>query len=145
MYYRVTLEEFDGDWVFILALKKGTPETIQQALDYADDSVSAEDKHGIRHYVLYKDGKIVQIHLYRALDIIPHPDPGNPASIPMPRMDAIMFGASPKPTLLITFKEGGKRDKTAYGLSPNVFLTFDGDDLAYLYIIDVYSVLSDVG
>jgi hypothetical protein len=144
MYYKVTLQEYDSNWVYVLTLKKGTPERAEQALTYADDYVSAADKHGIRHYVLYKDGKIIQIQLFQALDILPHTDPGNPASIGIPGMNAIMFGQPPKPTLLITFKEGGQRDGTAYALSPDVFLTYDGDELAYVYILDVYSVLSDV-
>ena len=34
---------------------------------------------------------------------------------------------------------------TAYALSPNVFLIFQGSELALLYVCDVYKVIAEVG
>lgn len=145
MYYKITLEEHDNNWVYVITLEKNTPTTTEQANKYADECLSAEDKHGIRHYVLRKGGKIVQIQLHQVLRILPHLNPKDPASIRMPAVEAIMFGKPQVPSLLIVFKESNIQKLTAYGLSPNVYLVFDGADLARLYITDVYAVVADVG
>jgi hypothetical protein len=63
----------------------------------------------------------------------------------MPAMDAIMFGNPPVPTLLLRFREEPPDSRTAYALSPNVFLIFQGSELADLYVTDVYAVIADVG
>jgi hypothetical protein len=62
----------------------------------------------------------------------------------MPGMHAIMFGNPPVPTLLLNFKKEPPDNRVAYALSPNVFLLFQGDELAQLYVTDVYAVIADV-
>ncbi|MBN2390105.1 MAG: hypothetical protein JXR84_05255 [Anaerolineae bacterium] len=132
MYYKFALEKHDDYWVYTLTFEKNIPTTVGQANEYADDCISAEDKHGIRHYVLLKGGKIVQIQLHQALQIMPYLDPDDPASIRMPAMQAIMFGNPLAPSLLLVFKESGLQDATAYGLSPNVYLVFDDSECSFL-------------
>lgn len=145
MYYKFTLEELHDYWVFVLTLDRDTPATIKEANEYADDQHSAEDDRGTRHYVLLKEKKIVQIQLHQALQILPYLNPDDPSSIKMPALHAIVFGNRAVPTLLIVFKEFNPPTLTAHALNPNVFLVFDGTDLARLYVLDVYSVLNDVG
>jgi hypothetical protein len=145
MYYKFTLEELDHDWAFVMTFDKNTPTTIKQANEYADEHLNAEDTHGIRHYVLLKGKRIIQIQLHQALKILPHLNPNDPSSIRMPAIQAIKFGNPPVPSLLIVFKEFNPQKLTAYGLSPNVFLVFDEAVLARLYITDVYSVMTNVG
>ena len=146
MHYKITLEELGDYWTYVLTLDKNTPTTLRGAAEYADEHISAEDKHGIRHYVLLKQKKIVQIQLHHALQIMPHLNPGDPSSLQMPTFHAIMFGRHQVPTLLIVFKEFTPKELAAYALSPNVFLVFDeAEHLARLYVTDVYTVLNDVG
>jgi hypothetical protein len=144
MRYKFTLQERDGSWVYVLAFGKDTPTDIGQVAKYSDNRVSAEDPHGIRHYVHLKGGKIVSIHLHDALRLLPHLDPDRPETIRMPGMEAIMFGNPPVPTLLVRFKEEPPDNRTAYALGPNVFLVFQGHELAHLYVTDVYAVIPDV-
>jgi hypothetical protein len=145
MRYKITLQERRGSWVYVIAFGKDTPTDIDQVAEYSDNCVSAEDPHGVRHYVHFKDGKIVQIQLHDALRLLPHLDPDHPESIRMPGMHAIMFGDPPVPTLLLLFKEEPPDNRTAYALSPNVNLVFQGRELAQLYVIDVYAMIADVG
>lgn len=144
MRYKITLQEHHGSWVYVIAFGKDTPTAIEQAAEYSDHSVSAEDAHGVRHHVYFKDGKIVQIQLYDALRLLPHLDPARPETIRMPAMHAIMFGQPPVPTLLLLFKDEPPDNRTAYALSPNVFLIFQGRELAQLYVTDVYAVIAEV-
>ena len=93
MRYRITLQEHRDDWVYVITFGEDTPTAIEQAGEYRDHFQSAEDLHGIRHFVLFKDGKIVQIQLHDALRILPHLDPERPETIRrMPGMHAIMSG-----------------------------------------------------
>src|SRR5262245_39144565 len=137
MRYKITLQEHHGSWVYVIAFGKDTPTAIEQAMEYSDHSVSAEDAHGVQHHVYFKDGKIVQIQLHDALRILPYLDPERPETIRMPAMHAIMFGQPPVPTLLLLFKDEPPDNRTAYALSPNVFLIFQGHELAQLYVTDV--------
>jgi hypothetical protein len=144
MRYKITLQEHHGSWIYVIAFGKDTPTPIEEAAAYSDNCVSAEDLHGIRHSVYFKDGKIVQIQLHEARRILPQLDPERPESIRMPAMRAILFGQPPVPTLLLSFKEEPPDNRVAYALSPNVFLVFHGDELAHLYVTDVYAVIADV-
>jgi hypothetical protein len=130
--------------VYVITIGKDTPTDMEQAAAYSDTSVSAEDLHGVRHHVYFRAGMIVQIQLHDALRILPHLDPERPESIRMPGMHAIMSGNPPKPTLLFQFREDPPDNRTAYALSPNVYLVFQGDELAQLYIFDVYSMIAEV-
>ncbi len=143
-YYKFTLEELGSDWAFVMTFDPKAPATIEQANEYADQCHSAEDKHGIRHWVLLKEGKIVQIQLHRALQLLPHLNPSNPSSIRMPALYTIKWGNPPLPSLLIVFKEYNPPKLTAYALDPNVFLVFAEDVLARLYIRDIDSVIPNV-
>ncbi|MFX0092539.1 MAG: hypothetical protein ACFFBD_12315 [Candidatus Hodarchaeota archaeon] len=145
MYFKITLEEYNNYWVYVLTLEKHTPTNIKQANQYADEHLSAEDKHGFRHYVLFKDEKIVQIQFHQALSILPYLNPDDPTSLRMPEMKAILFGNNRIPTLKITFKENYVHHGTAYALCPNVFLMFENGELAVLFITDVYSMIADPG
>jgi hypothetical protein len=144
MRYKFTLQERNGSWVYVLAFGKDTPTDIDQVAKYSDSCVSAEDFRGVRHYVHSKNGKIVSIHLHDALGILPHLDPDRPETVRMPGMHAIMFGDPPVPTLLLRFREEPPDNRTAYALSPNVFLIFQGGELAQLYLTDVYQVIAEV-
>jgi hypothetical protein len=144
MRYKFTLQERNGSWIDVLSFGKGTPTDIEEVARYSDSSVSAEDLHGTRHEVYFKAGKIVSIHLHDALRIHPHLDPERPETIRMPGMHAIMFGDPPVPTLLLLFREEPPDNRTACALSPNVFLVFQGDELAQLYVTDVYKVIPEV-
>jgi hypothetical protein len=144
MRYKITLQESDGSWVYVIAFGKDTPMRMEEAAKYSDNDVSGEDMNGVRHHVLFKDGKIVQIHLHDALRLLPHLDPERTETIRMPSMHAIMFGQQPVPTLLLKFREEPPDTRTLYALSPNVFLAFRGHELAQLYVTDVYSVIAEV-
>ena len=145
MRYKITLQERRGSWVYVIAFGKDTPTDIEQVAAYSDNCVSAEDPHGVRHFVHFKDGKIVQIQLHDALRILPHLDPERPESIRMPGMHATMFGNPPVPTLLLQFTEEPANNRTAHALSPNVYLVFRGQELAQLYVVNVYAMIADVG
>jgi hypothetical protein len=144
MRYRFTLQERDGSWVYVLCFGKDTPTEVEDVVAYSDNSVSAEDSHGVRHYVYSKAGKLVSIHLHDALRLLPYLDPARPETVRMPGMQAIMFGNPPVPTLLLMFRQESPDNRTAYALSPNVFLIFQGSELAQLYVTDVYAVIRDV-
>jgi hypothetical protein len=144
MRYKITLQQSNTSWVYVIAFGKDTPTDIEQIAEYSDNSVSAEDFRGVRHYVYSREGKIVQIQLHDALPILPHLDPERPESIRMPGMHAIMFGNPPVPTLLLQFREEPPNNRTAYALSQNVFLIFQGQELAHLYVTDVYAVIAGV-
>jgi hypothetical protein len=144
MRYKITLQKRDGSWVYVIAFGKDTPTEIEHIAGYSDNCVSAEDGLGIRHHVYSKNGKIVQIQLHEARRILPQLDPERPESIRMPAMRAIMFGQTPVPTLLLSFKETPPDTRVLYALSPNVFLAFQDDELAQLYVTDVYTVIADV-
>ena len=49
------------------------------------------------------------------------------------------------PTLLLQFRAEPPDNNTAYALSPNVYLVFQGAELALLYVFDVYKVIAEVG
>jgi hypothetical protein len=59
MYYNMTLQEHQDSWVYVITFGKNTPTAIGQAAQYRDRFDSAQDLHGTRHFVLYKNGKIV--------------------------------------------------------------------------------------
>ena len=144
MHYKITLQEHGGSWVYVIAFGKDTPTGVDEIAGYSDNSVSAEDPHGIRHSVHLKEGKIRQIQLHDALRILPGLDPARPETIRMPGMHAIMFGDPPVPTLLLAFRPEPPDNRTAYAISPNVYLIFQGRELAQLYVFDVYAVIPDV-
>lgn len=143
MKYKVGLTQGEGYCVYVIMFGD-TPDQFDDPADYSDDNLSAEGPNGIRHYVVTRNGKIVQIQLHEAPQVIPDLDPERPESIPMPGFHAIMRGNPPVPTLLLTFKDELPENNTAYALSPNVFLAFDDGQLAQLYITDVYNVIDDV-
>src|SRR5262249_19386278 len=116
----------------------------EDVVAYSDNCVSAEDAHGVRHYVYSRDGKLVSIHLHDALRLLPYLDPDRPETLRMPGMHAVMFGNPPVPTLLLQFREQPPDNRTAYALSPNVYLIFQGPELALLYVFDVYKVIAEV-
>ncbi len=86
----------------------------------------------------------MQIPLHDARRILPHMDPERPETVRMPAMHAIMFGNPPKPTLLMQFREEPPDNRTAYGLCPNVYLIFQGGELAQLHVVDVYAMIAEV-
>ena len=145
MRYRFTLQERDGAWVYVHCFGKDTPTEIEEVVAYADNCVTAQDAQGARHYVYSKSGKLVSIHLHDALRLLPYLDPARPETIRMPGMQAIMFGNPAVPTLLLQFRQEPPDNRTAYALSPNVFLIFQGPELSQLYVTDVYAVIADVG
>ena len=51
-------------------------------------------------------------------------------------------GNPPVPTVLLQFREEPADNRTAWALSPNVFLVFQGDELAHLFVLDVYQVIA---
>lgn len=59
-------------------------------------------------------------------------------------MNAIMFGNPPVPTLLLRFREEPPDTRTMWAICPNVFLIFQGGELAQLYVTDVYAVIAEV-
>jgi hypothetical protein len=144
MHYKFRLEKINGSWVYVIAFGKDTPTEPERAAEYSDHCHSAVDLHGIRHFVFLKAGKIVQIQLHDALRILPHLDPEHSETIRGPEMRAIKTGEPPQPTLLIEFKPYPLKSRTAYGLSPNVYLVFHDGELAELYIHDVYAMIADV-
>lgn len=145
MRYRFTLQQRGGSWVYVLCFGKDTPTEIEDVEAYSDNCVSAEDAHGVRHFVYSKDGYLVAVALHDALRLLPYLDPERPETLRMPGMHAVMFGDPPVPTLLLQFREQPPDNRTAYGLSPNVFLIFQGPELALLYVFDVYKVIAEVG
>lgn len=145
MRYRFTLQQRNGSWVYVLCFGKDTPTEIEDVEAYSDSSVSAEDAYGVRHYVYSKRGYLVAIALHDALRLLPYIDPDRPETLRMPGMHAIMFGNPAVPTLLLQFREQPPDNNTAYALSPNVFLIFQGPELALLYVFDVYKVIAEVG
>ena len=144
MRYKFTLQERNGSWVYVLNFGKDTPTEIEDVVAYSDNYVSAEDAHGVRHYVYSKGGKLVSIHLHDALRLLPYLDPARPETLRMPGMQAIMWGNPPAPTMLLQFRAEPPGNRTAYALSPNVYLIFRGRELALLYVFDVYSVIAEV-
>ncbi|HEY2586956.1 MAG TPA: hypothetical protein VGI81_14520 [Tepidisphaeraceae bacterium] len=144
MRYRFTLQERDGSWVYVLCFGKDTPTEIEDVVTYSDNCVSAEDAYGVRHYVYSKSGKLVSIHLHDALRLLPYLDPDRLETLRMPGMHAIMFANAPVPTLLLQFRAEPPDTNTAYALSPNVWLIFQGRELALLYVFDVYKVIAEV-
>ena len=115
-----------------------------QAARFSDHNVSAQDKLGIRHFVYFKQGKIIQIQLHDALRLFPHFDPKRPETIRMPEMHAITSGDPPEHTLLMLFKQDPLESRTAYALSPNVFLLFHGDELAQVHVTDARASIADI-
>jgi hypothetical protein len=144
MRYRFTLQERDCSWVYVLCFGKDTPTEIEDVAAYSDECVSADDAYGVRHFVHFKAGKLVSIHLHDALRLLPYLDPARPETLRMPGMQALMFGNPPVPTLLLQFRPEPPDNRTAFALSPNVFLIFQGRELALLYVLDVYAVIAEV-
>jgi hypothetical protein len=130
--------------VYVLSFGKDTPSAIDEVIAYSDGCVGASDFRGVRHHVYSRAGKIVSIHLHDALGILPDIDPDRPETIRMPKMHAIQFGNPPVPTLLLRFREEPPDTRTAYALSPHVFLIFQDCALAQLYVTDVYRVFAEV-
>lgn len=145
MKYQFTLQQRGGSWVYVLCFGKDTPIEIEDVEAYSDDAVSAEDAHGVRHFVYSKAGYLVAVALHDALRLFPYIEPDCPERLRMPEMHAIMFGNPAVPTLLLQFREQPPDNNTAYALSPNVFLIFQGSELALLYVFDVYKVIAEVG
>src|SRR5271166_1106983 len=137
MHYKITMQEQNDSWVYVITFGKNTPTAIEQAAEFSDNSVRSQDLLGIRHYVYFKHGKIVQIQLHDALRILPHLNPERPETICMPEMLATRTGEPPVPTLLMKFKQEALENRVAYALSPNVFLLFHGNELAQLHVTNV--------
>jgi hypothetical protein len=144
MRYRFTIQELDGSWVYVLCFGQNTPTEIEDVVAYSDNSVSAEDAQRVRHYVYFKAGKLVSIHLHDALRLLPYLDPDRPETIRMPGMQALMLGNPPVPTLLRQFREEPPDNRNAYALSPNVFLIFQRGALAQLHVTDAYATVADM-
>jgi hypothetical protein len=145
MKYRFTIQKRHGAWMYVLCFGKDTPTEIEDVEAYSDSTVSAEDAHGVRHFVYSKGGYLVAIVLHDALRLLPHIDPDRPETIRMPGMHAIQFGNPPMPTLLLQFREQPPDNRTAYALAPDVYLIFQGPELALLYVCDVYKNIAEVG
>ena len=145
MKYRFTLQQRHDSWVYVLCFGKDTPTEIEDVEAYCDSSVSAEDAHGVRHFVYSKGGYLVAIALHDALRLLPYLDPDRPETLRMPGMHAITFGNPAVPTLLLQFREQPPDNRTAYALAPNVYLIFQGPELALLYVCDVYKMIAEVG
>ncbi|QDT42751.1 hypothetical protein Pan241w_28400 [Gimesia alba] len=144
MYYKQTLQNNGDCWIYVIAFGENTPRSIKEIEHSSDTHLSAEDMHGIRHYVYFKNEYIVQIQLYDAVEIIADLNPEIPESFKMPSMHAIMHGDPPVPTLLLNFNEGPPDNQIAYVLAPNVFLLFHQGKLAQLYVTDVYNSIEEV-
>jgi hypothetical protein len=145
MRYRFSLQQRQGAWVYVLNFGKETPTDVGEILAYCDDNVSGEDPCGVRHFVYFKDGKLVSIQLHDALRLVPYVDPARPDTLRMPGLHPLMLGNPQKPSLLIQFRDEPPDNRTAYAISPNVYLVFHGTELAQLYIFDVHAVIADVG
>jgi|SRR5262245_37126370 len=143
MRYRFTLQQRNNSWMYVLCFGKDTPTELEDVEAYSDSSVSAEDAHGVRHYVYSKGGYLVSVVLHDALRLLPHLDPERPETLRMPRMQAIMFGNPPSPTLLLQFREQPPDNRTAYALSPNVYLIFQGTELGLLYVCNVDKMFAE--
>jgi hypothetical protein len=144
MRYKFTIQERNGAVVYVLSFGNDTPMPIAEVIAYSDNHASAEDPHGTRHYVYSKAGKIVSIHLHDVPRLLPHFDRARPETIRMPEMHAIRFGDPPVPTLLLRFRPDPPDNRTAYTIAPNVFLVFQGEELAELYVTDVYRLIAEV-
>ena len=116
--------------MYVLCFSKDTPTEIDDVEAYSDDSVSAEDAYGVRHFVYSKNGYLVAIVLHDALRLLPYLDPEWPETLRMPGMQAIQFGNPPVPTLLLQFREQPPDNNTAFALAPDVYLIFQGPELA---------------
>jgi hypothetical protein len=145
MRYRFTLQQHGGSWLYVLCFGRDTPTEIQDVEAFSDDCVSAEDAYGVRHFVYSRGGYLVAIALHDALRLLPYLDPKRPDTLRMPAMHAIRFGDPAMPTLLLQFREQPPDNRTAYALSPNVFLILQGPELALLYVFDVYKIIAEVG
>jgi hypothetical protein len=145
MKYRFTLQQRHGSWVYVLCFGKDTPTEIEDVEAYSDRCVSAEDALGVRHFVYSKGGYLVAIALHDALRLLPYLDPGRPETLRMPGMHAIQFGNPAVPTLLLRFREQPPDNNTAYALAPDVYLIFQGPELALMYVCDVYKNIAEVG
>jgi hypothetical protein len=62
----------------------------------------------------------------------------------MPEMIATQAGDPPAPALIMRFKEDPLENRVAYGLSPNVYLLFLGNELAQVHVMDVRATIVDV-
>ena len=145
MRYRFTLQQRSGSWVYVLCFGKDTPTEIEDVEAYSDRCVSAEDALGVRHFVYSKGGYLVAIALHDALRLLLYLDPGRPETLRMPGMHAIQFGNPAVPTLLLRFREQPPDNNTAYALAPDVYLIFQGPELALMYVCDVYKNIAEVG
>jgi hypothetical protein len=145
MKYRFSLQQRHGSWMYVLCFGKDTPTELEDVEAYSDRQVSAEDAHGVRHFVYSKGGYLVAIALHDALRLFPYLDPERPETLRMPGMHAIQFGNPPVPTLLLRFREQPPDNNTAYALAPDVYLIFQGPELALLYVCDVYKNIAEVG
>lgn len=144
MKYRFTLQQRRGSWVCVLCFGKDTPNELVDVEAYSDRCVSAEDAHGVRHFVYFKGGYLVAIVLHDAARLFPHLDPERPETLRTPGMHAVMYGNPPVPTLVLQFREEPPDDNTAYALAPDVYLIFQGPELALLYVCDVYKNIAEV-
>ena len=144
MKYRFTLQQRNGSWVYVLCFGKDTPTEIEDVEVYSDRCVSAADSLGVRHFVYSKGGYLVAITLHDALRLLPSIDPERPETLRMPDMHAIQFGNPAVPTLLLRFREQPPDDDTAHAIAPDVYLIFQGPELALLYVCDVYKNIAEV-
>lgn len=143
MQYKITTTPTPDGWVYIIMFGQ-SPDMFADASNYSDEESSAEDPRGVRHYVLSRAGKIVQIQLHAAEGIVPNFDTDPTDTTPMPEFFGVMHGNPPVPTVLISFAPVDEGNKTAFGLSPNVYMVFDADRLAQIYITDATNVLEGV-
>jgi len=67
-----------------------------------------------------------------------------PETLRMPAMQAIMFGNPPAPALVVQFREQPPDNRTAYALAPDVFLLFQGPELALLYVCNAYKNIAEL-
>jgi hypothetical protein len=144
MKYRFTLQKRHGSWVYVLCFGKDTPTEIKDVEVYSDRCVSAADAHGVRHFVYSKGGYLVAIALHDALRLLPSIDHERPETLRMPSIHAIQFGTPAVPTLLLRFREQPPDDNTAYAIAPDVYLIFQGPELALHYVCDVYKNIAEV-
>jgi hypothetical protein len=144
MKYRFTLQQRHGLWIYVMCLGKDTPTEIEDVEAYSDTSVSAEDAYGVRHYVYTKGGYLVAVVLHDALRLLPYLDPDRPETLRMPAMQAIMFGNPPAPALLVQFREQPPDNRTASALAPDVYLIFQGPELALLYVCNAYKNIAEL-
>ena len=144
MHYRFTLQERGNSWVYVICFGKDTPWEIKDFATYSDNSFSAEDAQHVRHFVFYKAGKLVSIHLLDALRLLPGLEPDRPETIRAPAMHAVMFGNPPVPSLLLQFTPEPPDNRTAILIGPGVFLVYQGNALSQLYVTNVYNTIPDM-